>query len=156
MSSRASTPLRGSDDPLSDVYDAMAQSSPLVPPAGEKRSLLEYQTDVPPASSDPAANQRLNRQHLPLYAPESTHGRIQLWTAINSYSHTAMLDNDSENEDDPSIAGVAASTGTINQNVAVATKRYVEKKRLRGEQKTAELDTFLKPSSSSTSSMLTT
>ncbi|KAJ6611591.1 hypothetical protein B0H10DRAFT_2192837 [Mycena sp. CBHHK59/15] len=95
MSSRASTPLRGSDDPLSDVYDAMAQSSPLVPPAGEKRS------------------------------------------------HTAMLDNDSENEDDPSITGVAASTGTINQNVAVAAKRYAERKRLRSEQKT-ELDTFLK------------
>ncbi|KAJ6619170.1 hypothetical protein B0H10DRAFT_2189155 [Mycena sp. CBHHK59/15] len=40
-------------------------------------------------------------------------------------------------------AGVAASTGTINQNVAVAAKRYTEKKQLRGEQKT-ELDTFLK------------
>ncbi|KAJ6632546.1 hypothetical protein B0H10DRAFT_2252063 [Mycena sp. CBHHK59/15] len=60
MSSCASTPLRGSDDPLSNVYDAMAQSSPLVPPAGEKRS------------------------------------------------HAAMLDNDSENEDDPSIAGPAS------------------------------------------------
>ncbi|KAJ6611414.1 hypothetical protein B0H10DRAFT_2437509 [Mycena sp. CBHHK59/15] len=73
MSSRASTPLRGSDDPLSDVYDAMAQSSPLVPPASEKRS------------------------------------------------HAAMLDNDSENEDDPSIVGVAASTGTINQNTELDT-----------------------------------
>ncbi|KAJ6587291.1 hypothetical protein B0H10DRAFT_2442616 [Mycena sp. CBHHK59/15] len=77
MSSRASTPLRGSDDPLSDVYDAMAQSSPLVPPAGEKRS------------------------------------------------HTAMLDNDSENEDIP------------------VSPRYAERKRLCSEQKT-ELDTFLK------------
>ncbi|KAJ6584220.1 hypothetical protein B0H10DRAFT_2198115 [Mycena sp. CBHHK59/15] len=58
MSSCASTPLRGSDNPLSDVCDAMAQSSPLVPPAairGKETLCGEQKTELDTFLKDPAS-----------------------------------------------------------------------------------------------------
>jgi hypothetical protein len=93
MSSRAGTPL--DDDSLSDVFGAMAQSSPIAPPRGEKRlhSTLDGDGD----------------------------------------SDDNILDNGS---------GAPQIPVTVNENISAAATRYMERKRLKPDQK-AEVNAFL-------------
>ncbi|KAJ7221198.1 hypothetical protein C8J57DRAFT_1536701 [Mycena rebaudengoi] len=65
-------------------------------------------------------------------------------TAAAKRTHSAMLGEVSDGEDntDAPPADTSTTPATVNQNVVAATMRYVERKRLRGEQKT-DVEVFL-------------